>query len=292
VVEKQVQELGLEGRVRFLGVVPEDIPGLYEGALALVMPTYSESAALAPVEAVTLGCPVIYSDLPGCREQMGDAALYCGLGDASSLANHLVTLIQDSAAIDVLRQAGRKIASEAVKVNYSERPAFVLDNYAYVARIWTSPGTDPPGGQAHVERQVQALGLIERVRFLGTVPDEDIPVLYQGALALVMPAHFAPTSLPPLEAASLGCPVIYSDLPGCREQMGDAALYCDLTNPLSLADKLAALIEDPKILHCVRETGFKLSAEVSKINYGERLAKILDEYAYVQRRWSPLGMVQ
>jgi glycosyltransferase involved in cell wall biosynthesis len=39
-----------------------------------------------------------------------------------------------------------------------------------------------------------------------------------------MPSYFGSTNLPPLEAVSLGCPVIYSDLPEFREQMGDAAI--------------------------------------------------------------------
>ena len=106
---------------------------------------------------------------------------------------------------------------------------------------------------------MQALGLTERVHFLELVPDEDIPALYEGALALVMPAYNGPTNLPPLEAVTLGCPVICSDLPGCREQMGDAALYCNLTDVSSLADQLAALIQDSELLDHLRKAGIQAS---------------------------------
>ena len=138
---------------------------------------------------------------------------------------------------------------------------------------------------ATVERQVQALGLRERVCFLGLVPDEDIPALYEGALALVMPTYSGPTNLPPLEAVTLGCPVIYSDLPEFREQMGDAALYCDLADSSSLASHLKALVKDSELIAHLRKAGTRLAAEVAKIDYGERLAPILDNYAYVRRRW-------
>jgi glycosyltransferase involved in cell wall biosynthesis len=147
-------------------------------------------------------------------------------------------------------------------------------------------GGGAPLNWAIVERQVQALGLTARVKFLGLVPDEDIPALYEAAHALVMPAYCGPTNLPPVEAVTLGCPVIYSDIHGYREQMGDAALYCDLGDVSSLANHLAALIQDPALLDRLRNVGFSLAAEVAKIDYGQRLAGVLDNYAYVRRRWA------
>jgi glycosyltransferase involved in cell wall biosynthesis len=147
-------------------------------------------------------------------------------------------------------------------------------------------GGGPPMHKATVERQAQALGLTERVHFLEWVPDEDIPALYESALALVMPAYNGPANLPPLEAVTLGCPVICSDLPGCREQVGDAALYCNLADSSSLADQLAALIQDPEVLAHLRKAGSRLAAEIAKIDYGERLAPILENYDYIRRRWT------
>jgi len=147
-------------------------------------------------------------------------------------------------------------------------------------------GGGDPGDQERVERQVQALGLGTRTHFLGLVPDEDVPPLYQGAAALVMPTYGGPTNLPPLEAVTLGCPVIYSDLAGCREQMGGAALYCDLYDPSSLADHLAGLLTDPALRARLRAAGDRLAAEIACIDYGERLARLLDDYAYVRRRWT------
>ena len=147
-------------------------------------------------------------------------------------------------------------------------------------------GDGRPMHKATVKRQVQALGLTERVHFLEWVSDEDIPALYEGALALVMPAYNGPANLPPLEAVTLGCPVICSDLPGCREQMGDAALYCNLADSSSLADQLAALIQDSDVLANLRKGASTLAAEIAKIDYGERLAPILDNYDYIRRRWT------
>jgi glycosyltransferase involved in cell wall biosynthesis len=38
------------------------------------------------------------------------------------------------------------------------------------------------------------------------------------------PSFFGAENLPPLEAFALGCPVIAADMPGAREQLGDAAI--------------------------------------------------------------------
>jgi glycosyltransferase involved in cell wall biosynthesis len=70
-------------------------------------------------------------------------------------------------------------------------------------------GTDK-GGRAHVENTALKFGMIDQVHFLGFVPSEDLPGLYDNSLALVMPTYFGPTNLPPLEAWLRGVPVIYS----------------------------------------------------------------------------------
>ena len=37
-------------------------------------------------------------------------------------------------------------------------------------------------------------------------------------------SFFGPDNIPPLEAFALGCPVIASNVPGAKEQLGDAAV--------------------------------------------------------------------
>ena len=147
-------------------------------------------------------------------------------------------------------------------------------------------GGGDPEDRERVERQIRELGLESRVRILGIVPDHDIPPLYESALCLVMPTYCGPTNLPPLEAATLGCPVIYSDLPGWREHMGDAALYCDLANPSSLADLVAGLIQDPAVADRLRQSGKALAAKITQVDYAKLLLPVLERYAYIQRRWA------
>jgi glycosyltransferase involved in cell wall biosynthesis len=137
-----------------------------------------------------------------------------------------------------------------------------------------------------VRRQAVALGIAPRVHMLGHVSGGDLATLYAGAVALVMPTYFGPTNIPPLEAGLLSCPVIYSDFPEFREQMGDGALYCDLSDPASLAGHLAALVGDNGVRQQLIESGRKRAAESLGVDYGKNLAHVVDLYAERRRRYS------
>ena len=101
------------------------------------------------------------------------------------------------------------------------------------------------GALQQVQRYAESLCVQDRVKYCGFVPSEDLPYLYAGALALVMPTYFGPTNIPPMEAAALGVPVCYSDFPSFREQMGAGATYVDLERPETLADALHRLATQP-----------------------------------------------
>jgi glycosyltransferase involved in cell wall biosynthesis len=61
---------------------------------------------------------------------------------------------------------------------------------------------------AHYFKDVMALalklGIADRVRYLGSVPDEDMAALYTLSAGLVMPTFFGPTNIPPLERGISG----------------------------------------------------------------------------------------
>ena len=142
------------------------------------------------------------------------------------------------------------------------------------------------GNRAHVESYAQRLEIADRIHFLGFLPDDHIPALYEGAVALGMPSYGGPTNIPPLEAATLGCPIIYSDLPEWREFMRDAALYCNLSNPLSMAEHLYSLLTTPELIERLREAGRRLIDELGEDDYAKKLKPVLDEFAYLRRIWA------
>lgn len=60
------------------------------------------------LEALAEGVPAVATDLPGCREASGDAALYVPPGDDAALADAVTRLLRD----DALRRRMSRSAKE------------------------------------------------------------------------------------------------------------------------------------------------------------------------------------
>lgn len=63
------------------------------------------------------------------------------------------------------------------------------------------------------------------LRFLGYVPDAELPALYSGARALCFPSLYEGFGIPVIEAMVCGTSVLASDIPVLREVAADAAVY-------------------------------------------------------------------
>jgi glycosyltransferase involved in cell wall biosynthesis len=121
-----------------------------------------------------------------------------------------------------------------------------------------------------------ACGVAGRVRVLGFVSDDELAALYAGARALVMPTFFGPTNIPLLEAWAFGCPVITSDIPGVREQMGDAALLVDPRRADHLADAIRRVWTDDALRTSLAARGATRLAAYGPVEFRERLRAALD----------------
>jgi glycosyltransferase involved in cell wall biosynthesis len=91
---------------------------------------------------------------------------------------------------------------------------------------------------------------IERYRMksvfhLGAVSDEELVGLYQKATMLVMPSLFESSSLPVLEAAAAGTPIVASSIPSVVEMSTRLAMTLfDPRDPLELASTLSRVWHD------------------------------------------------
>jgi glycosyltransferase involved in cell wall biosynthesis len=142
------------------------------------------------------------------------------------------------------------------------------------------------GNQAYVMEVANMLGLTDRVRFANFVGNAEIPELYRGSLALVMPTYFGPTNLPPLEAFSLGVPVIYSDKPGLRDQVGDAALLVDLNDPGALAAAIVRIQDDSSLRDFLIAEGKRQLSNVTDESRRATLCKVLSNFRSRRICWA------
>ena len=91
-------------------------------------------------------------------------------------------------------------------------------------------GGDWAGGRRRAESLAERLGVRDSVRFMGWVPDPDLPFLYRGARALILSTSQETFGRNVLEAMACGCPCVLQDLPVLREVAGECALYVDFAD--------------------------------------------------------------
>lgn len=101
---------------------------------------------------------------------------------------------------------------------------------------------------AHIRALGRHLGLEDALEFRGHVSDGELAHLYDQATALTYASLSGPENLPPLEAMARGCPVLNSDFPGAREQLGEAAVFISPTDPDQWAESMARFLDPEAFL--------------------------------------------
>ena len=119
--------------------------------------------------------------------------------------------------------------------------------------------TDPryPQAQAHAT----ALGVDKSVRFLGSVPEEDLPPLYSGALCFAFPSLAEGFGLPVLEAMACGTPVLCGNLSSLPEVAGEAALLVNPYDVEAITGGLVRLLTDGDLRAELRQKGLARAAQ-------------------------------
>ncbi|MGZ4494180.1 MAG: glycosyltransferase family 4 protein [Nocardioides sp.] len=84
----------------------------------------------------------------------------------------------------------------------------------------------------------------EAVCVPGFLATEDLPDVLASARLLAMPSRYEGFGIPPLEALATGTPVVVSDLPVFRENLGDLARYAEPGSVESLTEELRAALAE------------------------------------------------
>jgi glycosyltransferase involved in cell wall biosynthesis len=102
---------------------------------------------------------------------------------------------------------------------------------------------------------IRRLGLEDRVRFLGYIPDADRAPLMREANLFVLPSLYEGFGMPVLEAMACGTPVVTTERGALPEVGGDAVVYADPLDPRSIAREMAAVLGDPDLRRRLSSAG-------------------------------------
>ena len=117
------------------------------------------------------------------------------------------------------------------------------------------------------------------VRSLGYVDDADLPGLYAGARAFVLPSRYEGFGLTCLEAMACGTPVVAADRAALPETCGDAALLVDPDDSAALTRAVRIAATDPAAREALRAAGLRRAAQFSWDRTAGRVDALLTELA-------------
>ncbi|MCU0847473.1 MAG: glycosyltransferase family 4 protein [Spirochaetes bacterium] len=108
-----------------------------------------------------------------------------------------------------------------------------------------------------------------RIIFTGYVPDEDLSLIYSGAIMFLYMSMYEGFGLPPLEAMQCGTPVIVSNVSSLPEVVGEAGILIDPKDKDGLCDGILRIYNNPMLRE---ELSVKL-LERSKLFSWEKCAR-------------------
>lgn len=127
---------------------------------------------------------------------------------------------------------------------------------------------------------ITELGVENRVKLLGYVENDDLPVLYTEAQVFVYPSLFEGFGLPVLEAMQCGAAVITTNVSSLPEVIGEAGITLSPDDISGLAAALQRVLTEPDLREEMRGKSLERAAKFSWRKTAEMTA---DAYKSVRR---------
>ncbi|MEC9293731.1 MAG: glycosyltransferase [Chloroflexota bacterium] len=117
-LKKLVNSLGIDDHVKFLGV-RNDLPDLLAAADSILMPSLKEGFPRTAIEAMAAGKPIVATRVGGTPEAIidGETGILVPPEDIYTMANALLSLVDNPALRQQLGTAGAKLARKNFSIN-------------------------------------------------------------------------------------------------------------------------------------------------------------------------------
>jgi D-inositol-3-phosphate glycosyltransferase len=137
------------------------------------------------------------------------------------------------------------------------------------------------GDESEKERlkaAASALGVRDRVDFLGSVAHHELPYFYAAADVCVMPSYSESFGLVALEAQACGRPVVASGVAGLRSVVRDevSGYLIDGHDPAVYSERIGRLLADPELAQQMGRRGRLLAQRFSWTRTADRLEGLFE----------------
>lgn len=137
--------------------------------------------------------------------------------------------------------------------------------------------TGEQGWKFDREQAMQGVRHREDIRFIGFVPDEDMPTLYSAASLFAFPTLYEGFGIPVLEAQACGVPVLTSRCSSLPEVGGAGAFYVDPCDTQSISDGIQTILTNPELAEKLVYQGLLNVKRFSWENSARRLDEIIEK---------------
>ncbi|UCC30628.1 MAG: glycosyltransferase [Phycisphaerales bacterium] len=112
-LRNKIDRLGLAKRIHLLGA-RDDVPALLKAADVFAFPSRTEGLPNALLEAMAARCPIVTTDVPGCRDliEHETTGLVVPYGDTTALATAVLRLLHDRAAAKRLGERAAELVTQ------------------------------------------------------------------------------------------------------------------------------------------------------------------------------------
>ena len=137
------------------------------------------------------------------------------------------------------------------------------------------------GDESEKERLKQvasAVGVRDRVDFLGSVAHHELPFFYSAVDVCVMPSYSESFGFVGLEAQACGRPVVASDVSGLRSVVRDdvSGYLIESHDPALYAERIGRLLDNPELAQQMGRRGRLLAQRFSWTRTADRLQALFD----------------
>lgn len=122
---------------------------------------------------------------------------------------------------------------------------------------------------------IKVLALQNNIFVLGYVSNDDMASLYKNAIATTFVSLIGPTNIPPMEALTLGSPLICSNAYGMPEQVRDGALLINPKSPEDIAKKIEKLISNKDLQEDLKNKGKQIILAYGQNAFKSHLESII-----------------
>jgi glycosyltransferase involved in cell wall biosynthesis len=146
---------------------------------------------------------------------------------------------------------------------------------------------EPSGRIAELDEELRSAASAGTLRFVERVSDGALKWLYRHCALYICLSLDEGFGLPPIEAASLGCRVMTSDIPIFRETLGPYATRVDATDVEAIASTISEIVfADPRVPQPRYHQPYSWSSVCDAIRHELKAAAPADGYSTDDKRRS------